>query len=144
MEVWNAIIERADAQGEGSLSLKERRIYLVNLFLIELESGGLSGFLYNVSPEADERNWERLRDTAEAVRSFGNQHVAEQLVRFANLLEKLPERSAGSTWRDYLLARELTDAILEEAEDDLRKHSGILWDDLEAAALTLRPSPSAI
>jgi hypothetical protein len=97
-EVWNNVLERA-GNSIARLAPNERIIYRVNVFLCDLEMGGLSGFLYNISP-TDGGNWSALRETAEAIETVGHLGCAATLRDLAERLERLP--SFSTTWGAFL------------------------------------------
>jgi hypothetical protein len=97
-DVWNRILERAGSTLAG-LTAAERIVYRVNVFLVDVEMGGLSGFLYNISPSSG-RRWSDLRETAEAVESVGHVRTAALLRDLAARLEALPS-GGTTTWGEF-------------------------------------------
>ena len=78
--MWNGIIERVSSQGIEKLSPCERTGYYVNWYLADFESGGLNGFLYNVSPEqGEDSSWSELCMIADSVEEVGGPISAEKL-----------------------------------------------------------------
>jgi hypothetical protein len=102
-------------------------MYRVNRFLIDLDNGGLSGFLYNVRP-AQAAGWSELHPTADAVAEVGDAHSAHALREVAALLEALPF-PGSSGWGEYLVPIRKE---LGELESTLTQSSEALWAMLEA------------
>lgn len=113
-----------------SLSKREREIVNVGQLAFELEMSGLSGFLYNISPDASssQARWVRLRETIDDLCAVG----AKKSVRvLESLLPHLERQSKGDgTWDGYLEARGID---LNEVATDMES-----FDDL-FALLEARP-----
>lgn len=138
-EIWNEILERGGVS-LASLSSEERTIYRVNCFLTDAE-GGLSGFLYNISPPPDLNNWSELLETAAAVEAVGNAVCAATLRELADLLLRLPSRSA-STWVDFL--KPVEQELKATFEPQVERCINELWAQLGAfTSRTLKGSKSA-
>ena len=101
------------------LTPRERLIWSVGTFATDLEMGGLSGFLYNVSPDAGEvqGDWTRLRELVAGLELIGAMSTARVL---ADLLPRL-EASAtdDGTWGGFLEARSLE---LDDLEPELETY----------------------
>jgi hypothetical protein len=87
------------------LTEKERLIGTVGQFAIGVEMGGLSGYLYNVSPDASssQNEWVQLREATRLLNLVG-------ALGAANLLGMLVARLEASalddgTWSGFLEAR---------------------------------------
>jgi hypothetical protein len=124
-EVWNSVLERA-GNSLARLAPNERIIYRVNVFLCDLEMGGLSGFLYNVSP-TDGGSWSDLRETAEAIETVGHLGCAATLRDLAERLERLP--SFSTTWDAFLAP--LREHLESNVGPVVNGYIGDLYADLE-------------
>jgi hypothetical protein len=113
------------------LSLSEKQVYLVNRFLMETDIGGLSGFLYNVSPGAKDLRWTELRATIEAVHALGRGRVGAILEEALRIVESGQATGRCATWSEYLT---IVDSAgrLDSLGNELRSASEALWDDLDA------------
>jgi hypothetical protein len=87
------------------LSDRERVIWSVGQFAIGVEMGGLSGFLYNVSPDASSRQneWVQLRETVRSLKLIGATSAANVLDVLVTLLEA--RAHDDGTWSGFLEAR---------------------------------------
>jgi hypothetical protein len=86
---------------------KERLIWTVGQFAIGVEMGGLSGFLYNVSPHASspQSEWVQLRETTRLLGLVGATGAANLL---GMLVAQLEASALGDgTWSGFLEARGL-------------------------------------
>ena len=129
-EVWNGIIDRASSQGIEKLSPHERTIYFVNWYLTDYEGGGLSGFLYNVSPVQDvHSSWVELRSVADAVEEVGGSISTEILRDVAQHVERV-DVGETSTWEEFWNAV-VPEGLLETAELRLDAEVPVLWEMLE-------------
>jgi hypothetical protein len=131
---FGSLCEKVVQSGVDSLSVAERRVWRVNCFLCDLETGGLSGFLYNVSPAAGEPpRWTELRAVAAAVAELGGGQLASTLEAAADMLESRLSDKA-TTWSDAIAPLQVE---LESLEVALNEASGPLWEAAETAALGL-------
>jgi hypothetical protein len=90
---------------DRSLTDQERLVCSVGDLASELEMGGLSAFLYNVSPSAAApgNTWVELRETVRSLEAIGANKTA---VVLASLLPLLETRAQGDgTWSGFLAAR---------------------------------------
>jgi hypothetical protein len=126
-DVWNGILERGGSTLAG-LTPSERVIYRVNVFLVDVEIGGLSGFLYNVSPSSGGR-WSDLGETADAVESVGHPACAALLRDLAVRLESLPPTGAAS-WGEH--PAPLDEHLATVVTPAVKRSIGDLYSKLEA------------
>ena len=132
-DIWNRILDREAQSGVAALSLEERRIFYVNRFLLDYENGGLSGFLYNVSPE-NGTEWLELRSTIDAIAFFDRPEVARALEGALNIVER--DGPSGPTWGAFVSARD-AEGQLDVIDREVGRCYADLWEDIERAALAL-------
>ena len=103
INTWNGIVEKAIKTGLPTLKREEQIIFRAYSFIIEVEMGGVSGALYNLSPKlgSDQHHWIDLRHAAEALATIGDNETAQLLLKAADVLENLPEPPL-STWGGYM------------------------------------------
>ncbi len=126
VDVWNAVLEKEAQSGVASLSSQERTIYFVNRFICEFSCGGLSGFLYNLSPE-----WKLLGSFEEEIRRVGCETIAVVIADVRTVFLKasaLEERK--ETWSAYLARLDPSDR-LRALDQKLTGADSELWDKLE-------------
>lgn len=123
-EVWNEVL----VKDEASLTDSERTILLVNRLLTDLENGGLSCFLYHVSPDGlatRSDGWNDLRRTADALDRAGGAPFATLLRRVAGALDSADENGGkGGDWRDCLDRLEPEGSL---ADIERQLDVGALW-----------------
>lgn len=126
VDIWNAVIEKASAAGMGALAPAEKTIYRVNRFIAEFVGGGLSGFLYNISPD-----WTAVADLRDEVRKIGADDIGLILEDVIVILSR-PGTSEvrEETWAQFL-GRIDPDGELRLIEERLEDADSILWDHLE-------------
>lgn len=98
-------------------SERERLIDGIGQFALGLEMGGLSGYIYNASPEAssDQSSWLQLRETIRLLELVGAERAATYLVSLLPRLEStMPD---DGTWSGFLGARGIDLDSHVEAED---------------------------
>lgn len=128
--IWNAVLDKASEAGVASLSAREKEIYHLNRLVVELENGGLTGLLYNMSPGTGESGWSELHATIAALQSAGETKAALVLGRIAATVESLPRGSAG-TWGDWIAPAE---SRLSQLESELDIATARVWEKLEVLA----------
>jgi hypothetical protein len=91
------LFDRYAGRLEMAANERERTVSLVGRFLGDVEQGGLTGFLYNIGPDASSsrRRWSELRETVEALKRIGAAKTADVL---APLIPVLEAPSSASTW----------------------------------------------
>lgn len=131
-DAWDAVVAKISRDGENSLSPSARTFYMVNRFLVDLDMGGFSGFLYNISPSSGA--WQELRALAEAVASAGAPEVAAALHAAARLLE-----AGSATEGTWEAALQPIASQVQALEDRVCEGSDELWgwlDDLADDVVT--------
>lgn len=96
-EKLSNIYDRALSDGLESLSDKERELYSIQDFIIELEMNGLSGYFYNRLPHPTQ-----ISTAIYAMRKYGLNEVAALLEEGFHLFEGYSGSSAAKTWSDAL------------------------------------------
>ena len=66
VDYWQTIIEKESRVGRTALSSSESECYLLYRSVCEFENGGLSGLLYNISPD-----WEYFVALADLLKRKG-------------------------------------------------------------------------
>jgi hypothetical protein len=100
-EVWNSILHDAGAHGVERLSPDERAVMQVNVFLVDLENGGLAGALYNVASREAEEPWQQVQAVATAFHYVGARDFAAALRRVYAVIRDLEPTGTGA-WSDVL------------------------------------------
>jgi hypothetical protein len=125
-DVWNAVLAKEAQSGVASLSSHERTIYFVNRFICDFSNGGLSGFLYNLSPE-----WALLASFEEEIRRVGCDTIATVIADVRTVFQMASElEERKETWSAYL-ARLDPQERLRSLDLKLTGADGELWDRLE-------------
>lgn len=136
-EVWNQIIEKASSRGVADLNDFEENIYRVNIFLCDMDNGGLTGFLYNVSPSSTATTeWSDLRQTAKAIKIMGVSACADALFQAASCFESVS--NAENTWRNLLEDPKLAE-LIKAIEQPVKEAIPELWEKLEDFTLQKMP-----
>jgi Domain of unknown function (DUF4375) len=91
------VFDRALNEGLESLSEKERELYLIQDFIIELEMNGMSGYFYNRLP-----NPEQISSTVAAMRRFGLRDLAALLDEAFQLFERYPQPDSATRWSEIV------------------------------------------
>jgi hypothetical protein len=106
---------------------RERLVLAVGRLATELELGGASGFLYNVSPDAaqPQTHWAELRDVVTALRSIGAHVSADALEAILPLLET--DKPDEGTWSSFIDCR----GIDIDALDNALEEPDALWSHLD-------------
>lgn len=99
--ICNAILEKGHRLPASALTQEERIVFQAYSFLVELEMGGASGALYNLSPiqGTDQHEWSDLRLAAGSVAAIGDRETAALCLQAAEALERLPE-PLPETWEE--------------------------------------------
>jgi hypothetical protein len=105
IDVYAELFRRCSDRVEMARDERERVILIVGRFLTDLETGGLSGFLYNISPDSSSSQnvWSELREVVVALRRIEAANTADALEQLIPLLEA--RGPGGSTWGSFLEAR---------------------------------------
>ena len=117
------ILERECRDGRSSLTPQELDTFHVYRFLCEFENGGLSGLLYNLSPEFVD-----LQNLTLVVRRQGRLDLAMLLDSVFDIASRGPTDFQG-TWDGWLAVADPEQRIPDLGE----RISGcyeLLWDDL--------------
>jgi len=103
INTWNSIVEKVIQTGLPTLKQEEQSIFRAYSFIIQVEMGGISGALYNLSPRlgSDQHQWIDLRLTAESLVTIGDNETAQLLLKAADVLENLPN-SLSPTWGEFM------------------------------------------
>lgn len=126
-EEWNRVLEKV-AKGEGVLDERERTTLLVNRFVCDVELGGLSTALYNLSPAFGEK-WTELRATSVALKAIGSSATSEILDEIAILLEA-QVITEPTIWKE-VVDRAIPEKRLTELDADFEAAVPELWEGLE-------------
>lgn len=121
------ILELEAKSGRDALDEKGAKIFHVYRFLCEYENGGLSGFLYNISPA-----WKDLTDLSTIAADLKRPEIAEAIGKVEVIMRRGPEDHQG-TWGDWL---DLADpkSELTELDQTISDYYEPLWEDLESIA----------
>ena len=126
-EDWNRVLEKV-SRGEGVLDERERTMLLINRFVCDVELGGLSTALYNLSPAFGEK-WTELRATSVALKAIGCRAISEDLDEIAILLEA-QVMTEPTIWKE-VLDRAIPEERLRELDVDFEANVPELWEGLE-------------
>ncbi len=131
VETWNVLLERSEQGGTAQFSPNELAVLRVNIFLIEVETGGLSGLLYNLSPDGDlEAGWLELKGLRKALSLIGSTASAAVVQRISAILEGKPAAEASS-WAQFLVMVDPAEE-LERFESELLDQVEAIWGELES------------
>ena len=97
IEVWNQVWEKCNSVKPEDLSHSEQTIYHVSRFLIEIENKGLSGFLYNISP-----NWQNLTSLKKELERIECFKAATEVRQLFTIVPGPPESNEAETWGGFL------------------------------------------
>jgi hypothetical protein len=130
-EIWNSILERAHREGLANLPPVCQTIFRANCYLCGIEIGGLSGLLYNLSPDSCslQDDWSELRQTATALRQMGEQDTAIVLEQCAERLESTSVTETTS-WQQRCESA-FPNGELDQLESQLLANTGQAWSALE-------------
>jgi hypothetical protein len=87
------IFDEAMIHGVGSLSAEERRIYLIQDFILEWEINGLTGYFYNRLSNRD-----LIADTIGAMQRHGLSSLADILIDALAIFHDYAEPIEPTTW----------------------------------------------
>src|SRR5262245_9031050 len=136
-EIWNRLLSKPMQM----MTEHERIVHAVNVFLVDFEFGG---WLYNVSPDASEKQrcWARLRGVAAAVATVGSPRVAERLIEIAEIVERAPSLSTSGTW-GHFLARVDPQRRISALEKEIGAELNVMYGLLEAYTLAQLTNPAS-
>ena len=123
LDLAQSILERECRDGRDSLSPQEIDIFHVYRFLCEFENGGLSGLLYNLSPEFAE-----LQSLSSVVRRLCRDDLATLLDSVFDVASRGPADFHG-TWSDWLSVADPEQRI-PDLDERISGCYEALWDDL--------------
>src|SRR5919109_341616 len=89
------VFDKALANGPNSLSPAERRLYLIQAFILEWEMGSLSGYFYNRLPDVPV-----LEETIIAMRSHEFDLLADILDEAVGLFRDYRDPDPPTTWTE--------------------------------------------
>jgi hypothetical protein len=91
------VFDRAFKKGRASLTKQEKKLYLIQFFILEYEMNGLSGYFYNRLPKT-----KQISSTVDAMREFGLDDLAELLHQAALLFKNYKDPKTPATWSKVL------------------------------------------
>lgn len=91
------IFDRGLKHGSDALSAAERKLFLIQEFIIEYEMSGLSGYFYNRLPDLS-----RILATVAAMSEHGLTELASLLDEAADLFRGYSDSSKQTTWNEVL------------------------------------------
>ena len=118
------ILLREAQLGRAALSATEKRVYLLYRTICELENGGLSGLLYNVSPD-----WDYLSELSQLLSELGESELA-QYFREAETICRLGPSGFRGTWSGWLAVTD-PENRLDRISDSIWDTQEQLWDRLD-------------
>jgi hypothetical protein len=126
-EIWDMVIEKETKYGLDALSKKEATIYHVYRFCGDFDNGGLTGFLYNLSPD-----WNLIHLLQEEMRNIGCPEISNILAKVASLFD-CPKASSikEKTWEEFLVRIDPQNS-LDQFCDQLSSCLEDYWGTLEA------------
>jgi hypothetical protein len=120
------ILEKECRVGRAALTPSEVECYLLYRSVMELENGGLSGLLYNISPD-----WGYLAALAEVLEKKGEPQLAA-LIREAYSIAVSGPTDFRGTWRGWLNLAD-PDEKLQQIGNSLFPKYSLFWSHLESA-----------
>lgn len=125
-ELYSSLIDAYQGDVAAGRDARERLVLAIGRLATELELGGVTGYLYNVSPEAlqPQARWTELREVVAALRLIGA-HVSADA--FDDVLPQLEaDKPDDGTWGSFLESRDVdVDRLNDRLED-----TDALWDHL--------------
>jgi len=134
-DILNAILNAAGTNGPAALTGQERVLFHANVFLIEFDMGGLSGFLYGARRSGPGSDWSAVAQAILALEQLQEPSTAAHLRRALEIVEAIPVVEDG-TWGRFL-AEVDPDGELNALDSQIGEASKRIWDRLYAAALLL-------
>lgn len=110
--------DKALNAGIESLSADEKDLYFIQDFIIELEMGGLSGYLYNRLAITN-----HVSSTISAMRTYGLSEMAELLAEANQLFPPQAKADFANTWAEVVRRHDpgnrlaLIEGMIENIED---------------------------
>ena len=132
----NAILRNALVAGAASLTHRERSVFYLNVFLIEFDSGGLTGFLYNACRSEPGPEWTAVGNTIAALNAVDATPTALALSRALEILRAVPATPDDETWVAFLVQIDPA-GELDAIHSQIETVSETLWDRLYAEASSL-------
>jgi hypothetical protein len=126
LDYCQTILEKECRVGRAALTPFEAECYLLYRSVSELENGGLSGLLYNISPD-----WDYLAELAEVLEKKGELQLAA-LVREAHSIVVSGPTDFRGTWSGWLDLAD-PDEKLQRIGDSLFPKHSLFWRHLEGA-----------
>ena len=117
------ILERECRDGRVSLTPREQDTFHVYRFLCEFENGGLSGLLYNLSPDFVD-----LQSLSSVVRRLGRADLATLFDSAFDIVSRGPTDFRG-TWSGWLSVTD-SEQRIPNLDERISACYEILWDDL--------------
>ncbi|MGJ8725017.1 MAG: DMP19 family protein [Roseibacillus sp.] len=129
LDTCQEVLELEANSGREALDEEATRIFHVYRFLCEFENGGLSGFLYNISPA-----WDDLVALENILTKLNKDVLAKAVKRIEEITRSAPVGYCG-TWDDWMT---LTDpqSVIPEQDRIIFENYEVLWDELERIAVT--------
>lgn len=134
-QIWIQLSQRAQTDGENSISAHELAIFRASYFLFQLECGGLSGFLYNKSPaENIDGNWAELSECIQALNTIGSVEGVKLLEKVQKIVQS-QTASSVDTWDEFLKTVDSRNK-LPEIDNHLCDMIYPMYDDLKLFTVT--------
>lgn len=124
IDTCQAILELEVKSGREALDGKSLMIFQVYRFLCDYENGGLSGYLYNLSPE-----WGDISELATIATTLKHPELADALTKVTEIARRGPSDYEG-TWDGWLSQADPANE-LDKHDETISGRYNDLWDDLE-------------
>ena len=120
IDYCQSVLEKECRQGRASLDPIESECFLLYRFVCEYENGGLSGLLYNISPD-----WEYLVSLASVLRKKDDPTLASLIEEAHAVVASGPSDYQG-TWSGWL---DLADPKkkLPKIDDAISPKYSVIW-----------------
>ena len=89
--------DKAMTIGPDNLNGRERKLYLIQDFILEWENGSFSGYLYNKIP-----NFSHIHETISAMDTHGLNELSQILSEAISLFKTYKELVPATTWEFVL------------------------------------------